>query len=685
MDRNNISFLQSIYLSAIAGLLSGIFTGCFIILILLFNSLQFVIETEMVLTVLGYLVAYTSILMFLTFLVTGFFFSLIGKFVFRNKILALKLFIPGAFPAVVLCSVIIPSLLFHFYNGLVNVQLLILITVTFLASVLISYKLRHITRTFLAFFAKHSAFTAGILIASVLMITVFWIRFPSIPYPGFSMEFMKGSNDTFFRIDPQTYKVDKTQPPPNIILISIETTRTDHIGVYGYERNITPNIDKFANENIRFDKCFVQSPATVVNLTALLTSAYPGETGVYEQTGILKNDFTTLTEILKNNGYSTIGIVSHNMLPDEKGTGIAQGFDYYENIGIKRKKAATYLTDKALQKLDESTGSVFLWLHYFEPHTKYNPPEEFFEKVSAMKTSNDAEKELLLVDYASRVGIKRSRISELYSPNENAKYIKKGYINDLYDAEIAYTDYEIGRVLGYLKENDRLDNSLVIITADHGESLDEHNLYTQHCLDLYTPASEVPLILKLPGDIEKNKVIFSPVNTIDIAPTILQKTNITVPSLFRGHSLLNHLADDDHKKNRDFILMTGWWDGLSVTLQKMKYRHPDFAVISNNYKFIVHSMEVFKIRNPLELVNLLRESLGRNLKPCELYNLAKDPSEMINITKNNKTLAEALRKKIYTSREFISYLSLRTKELNENTSKELTQDQIEKLKSLGYL
>jgi arylsulfatase A-like enzyme len=691
-NKDSKDFFKLINFAGLSGLLGGILIGCLLLSTLILFSYSFLVETGHAFIIVAYAIAYPAILLFFSFIIVELAIYFIGKLVLGKKqklFQKISIFVPASPPGLVFFSTISMYLLFYIYDGLFNLQVIILITAAFLLSVSISFKLWPITKKSLEYLASHHLISISILAVLLATIIIFWMGIPPVPYPGYDLDMIKDLGNTHFKQSSKIEKPTKLTTPPNIILITIETLRADHIGAYGYERNVSPNIDKFAAQNIRFGKCYTQSPATVVNLTALFTSAYPGETGVYAQSHKLSDEFITLTEQLKTKGYSTIGIVTNGLLPKTKGVAVAQGFDYFKNFGYDDGLYGTSgpnITMDAISKLKESTKPYFLWLHYFEPHTPYNAPKEFFEKVNSMQKTKLADKEYPLIDYGSTAGVNLKRTFRYnYQLLNGNKKVKKGYIDNLYDAEILYVDSEVGKILTYLEENNQFIDSLIIITADHGESLGEHGLYCQHCLNLYRQSTEVPLIIHLPGNKRGKIVVDSAVSTIDIAPTILEVAGISEPANMRGTSLLQSLFGTDRQGNREFVLMTGWWDGLSLKLRKFKDRNPDFAIVSGEYKYIVHSMDSYMAFYPREIIHLWRNSLTGNLKADEMFNLIKDPLEKNNIKAYKPQIAKSLKRKLYTSKEFTSYINLRSEKLKTKTKEELTEEQIKKLKSLGYL
>jgi len=688
MTRLNKNFFDLVWQASIAGCLTGASVGIVLALTLTIFSRPFLQQTGHFTLILAYVIAYMTVLMFLCFTAVQAVVYLAAKLILKRrqswfqKITAL---IPAAFPGTTFFLAVTPYLIFYVFDGLFNSKLLTLIVAAGLIAILVSFKWRALTTEFIDSMKRHSCIPVSLLPIFLLTIAAFWMFFPSTPYPQYDLQIIESLQQADYHNNPVPRNPQKSAALPNIVLISIETLRADHVSAYGYNRKISPNIDDFATDNVRFKTCYVASPGTIVNLTALLTSAFPGETGVYAQSHELAAEDTTITELLRKKGYTTIGIVSNYLLPYETGIGMAQGFDYYINYGDEYKTSSPKITKNAISKIKQAKAPFFIWLHYFDPHAPYGPPKDFYKKVGRMEQVEHAEQKFPLIDYGSTAGVKRARIGDAYRLPENTKKITKGYVSDLYDAEIFYVDYEVGRVLDFLKKNNQFEDSLTIITADHGESLVEHSLYCQHCLDLYQESALVPLLVHLPHSPQKNIVVDSLVNTIDIAPTILELTDVPVPNHFRGNSLLRYLNPNTNPKNRAFVLMTAWWDGVSLKFRKMARQHPDFAIVSNGYKYIVHSMDSCLVRSPLEMINLWRDSLTKTLLPDEMYRLDTDPLEKSDLKKDDPQLAKDLKQRIYSSREFTSYIKLREEGALTEVSNELTEQQIEKLKSLGYL
>ena len=287
-----------------------------------------------------------------------------------------------------------------------------------------------------------------------------------------------------------------SKKPRNVILISIDTCRADHLSCYGYPSKTTPNIDAIAAEGILFEKVVAPAPITLPSHASMLTGTIPVYHGVHDNMDYrLAESNITLAEILKEAGFATGGIVSALVL-DSK-FGIGQGFDNFndrfestmESNAVEQRRGDE-TTRFAINWLDENKDERFFYfLHYYDPHIEYQPPEPFASQ----------------------------------------------YAHNLYAGEIAYTDHCIGQILAKLKELDLYDSTLVIITSDHGEMLGEHGENT-HAYFIYESAIKVPLVFKVPG---RNKPvrIKQLAGLIDIVPTVCSLLDIDPPAAVAGVDL----------------------------------------------------------------------------------------------------------------------------------------------------
>lgn len=282
----------------------------------------------------------------------------------------------------------------------------------------------------------------------------------------------------------------------NVVLISIDTCRADYLSCYGYPRRITPNIDAVAKESILFENVVVPVPLTLPSHSSMLTGTIPPYHGIHDNLDYqLDQSNITLAEILKDNGFVTGAIISCFVLDSQ--FGLDQGFDTY-NDQFEEEHYAGNISERiggeasrfALEWLEEHKNErFFFFLHYYDPHSDYVPPEPF--------------------------------ASEFW--------------DNPYAGEIAYTDYCISRVIKKLKDLGLYDSTLLIITGDHGEMLGEHG-ESEHGFFIYESAIKVPLIFKLPGR-HKSKRIKEMVGLIDIVPTVYSLLGIEPPGEVQGVDL----------------------------------------------------------------------------------------------------------------------------------------------------
>ncbi|GAG97977.1 unnamed protein product, partial [marine sediment metagenome] len=281
----------------------------------------------------------------------------------------------------------------------------------------------------------------------------------------------------------------------HVVLISIDTCRADHLGCYGYLRKTSPNIDAVAAEGIMFKHAVTSVPITLPAHSSMLTGTIPIYHGVRDNNNYQLSDSSlTVAEILHQYKFVTGAVIGAFVLDSQ--FGLDQGFDFYDDkIDPGEKKFFIYSERKAEEVtrlaniwLEENKNKKsFLFLHYFDPHSPYESHERF-------------------------------RFGSGFDPNSQI---------DGYDSEIAYTDYCIGQVIDKLKELSLYDSTLLIITADHGEGLGQHNEIS-HGFFIYYSTLHVPLIIKIPTG-PKGKQINNLVALIDILPTICDSLGIDVP------------------------------------------------------------------------------------------------------------------------------------------------------------
>ncbi len=287
----------------------------------------------------------------------------------------------------------------------------------------------------------------------------------------------------------------------NFLLITIDTLRPDRLSCYSDEYVNTPNIDKLAGKGVLFNKAFAHTPTTLPSHTNILLGTTPLYHGVHDNSSfIVSDEFLTLAEHLKNHGYATGAFVG--AFPLDSRFGLTQGFDVYDdNYGSGLSQVFSYVerkaevvVERAMDWLDtQQDNPWFLWVHCFDPHQRYDPPEPF----------------------------------------------KAQYKDHPYNGEVAYVDHALGKLFDHLEENDLMDDTLTIFTGDHGESLGQHGEST-HGYFAYNSTLWIPLIVSSPG--LKPHISDQEVCHVDIFPTVCDVLNVEKPSFLQGISLFSALS-----------------------------------------------------------------------------------------------------------------------------------------------
>ncbi|MFY9562226.1 MAG: sulfatase-like hydrolase/transferase [Terriglobales bacterium] len=351
---------------------------------------------------------------------------------------------------------------------------------------------------------------------------------------------------------------------PNVVLITIDTLRADHVGCYGYQQIKTPNIDGLAADGARFERAYTPVPVTLPSHAAMLTGTYPMLSGMHDFSGNrLSPQQPTLATVLKQAGYATGAVIASAVLDSR--FGLNQGFDfYYDHFDFSRLEEANLdemerpgnvVADQALEWLGKnSQKKFFLWMHLYDPHYPYRPPEPYSR------------------EYADR----------------------------LYDGEIAFADEQVGRLLRFLKEKGSYQNTVIILAGDHGESLGEHGEKT-HGFFIYNATMHVPLIIHLPGKAAA-LAVGDPVSLVDLMPTVLSAVGLGIPSQVQGRSLLPVLRGEKADRERTLYGET--------FLPRIHFNWSELRGAENaKYHFIdAPRPELYDLtKDPAELRNLLPE------------------------------------------------------------------------------
>lgn len=323
-----------------------------------------------------------------------------------------------------------------------------------------------------------------------------------------------------------------------IVLVTIDTLRADRLGAYGSNRGLTPVLDRFGQDAVRFTAAIAQVPLTVASHATILTGAHPRRHGVRTNDGFtLPADVPTVAESLRHIGYRTAAFVGG--YPLQRSAGLSKGFDHYDDAFLREssgviERRGEDVVRAAVSWIEQNTSPqgagqpFFAWLHLFDPHSPYEAPPAF----------------------------------------------RSAHPQDPYDAEIAYTDAAIGHLFERLRELKLFDRTISIVVADHGESLGEHGERT-HGMFVYDSTIRVPLLIRLPG--RRPQTITTPVETADIAPTLASAVGASLPPT-DGQNLLplfdGATADPERATYAESYyqaVLLGWSPLRTVRTARWKY------------------------------------------------------------------------------------------------------------------
>ena len=320
----------------------------------------------------------------------------------------------------------------------------------------------------------------------------------------------------------------------DVLLITIDTLRADHLGAYGYHRPTSPAIDRFAKTAVTFDQAYTYWPKTRGSFVALLTGRRDSQTGYGKTHPVLLGFNPTLASTLKAAGYRTAAVLDNANLARENG--YDKGFDSYREMWRENDLATEMdrtraITSAGIELLTESGGQakrppLFLWLHYVNPHAPYSPPPPH---------------DTAFMDAAAGGGPALPVVPDFHGGIPRrwavAGQRRLGYYVAQYDGEIATVDAEVGRVLEALDNAGLAKRTLVVLTSDHGESLGEHAYFFDHGEDVFDPSLRIPLIVRLPGA-RANARTDVLASTLDLVPTVLDAVKVSYPPELAGASLL---------------------------------------------------------------------------------------------------------------------------------------------------
>jgi len=405
---------------------------------------------------------------------------------------------------------------------------------------------------------------------------------------------------------------------PHILLIAIDTLRADHLSCYGYRFKTSPFIDKLASEGALFYNAYAPAIPTHPGYTTMLTGVHPLHHQIVCHSGNvrLSPEIKLIGEYLKSLGYVTG--TADNLINRKGSEWFSWGFNYYFNTGgymvISKgiKVHGEVVLNRALEFLDiwsryHRDKSFFLFVHFWDPHAPYYPPRELAEKYYSGDLSSG--------DLVER--LEKTVWGRLLLKGWVGKLVKEGirdmdYIRALYDAEITYSDEKVKKLYEKLEELGIVDDTVIIVTSDHGESMGEHDIFFDHH-GLYEWDIRVPLIIRYPPEISRNTRFEGFVQHTDIVPTVLYLAGYENPVQLDGHNLLEAIR--------------GTWKGYEQLVFMENTRMTKRAYRKGGWK----------------LIETIREDpYGREPGHLELFDLNRDPLEKVNLVESERDLAYQL-------------------------------------------
>jgi arylsulfatase A-like enzyme len=401
----------------------------------------------------------------------------------------------------------------------------------------------------------------------------------------------------------------------NVVLLIVDTLRADRLGCYGYEKPTSPSIDAIAKQGVLFEQTYVQWASSLPSHASIMTSTYPHVHGAFPNGKHLNPELPTLAKILKAQGYTNGAFVSNSLVGNQYNfhlgfdTFIDQAAFDYRNTTL----AAWIHSLNAVRAIDHLTHNdlfttlavswigvhqsepLFLWMQWLYPHAPYRPPAKFLEPV-AKPYSGIANGTMAQIEL-----INKKKLT--LSPEDEERY------SALYDGEVLCSDYQIGRIVDKLRSLNLLDNTLLIISADHGENLNEHGMEYGH-YGVYDSSVRIPLIFAKPHELPAGKRVSQVVQSLEVAPTILDLLEIPRPPQFQGRSLRPLIFEDNLE-----------WESVAHSV-----------MFRDNVNFLALRSGEWKIN--------LKVRDGQNT--YELYHITTDPNELNNRFETETMIADSL-------------------------------------------
>lgn len=441
-----------------------------------------------------------------------------------------------------------------------------------------------------------------------------------------------------------TCESPKSDASPNILLITVDTLRADHLSLYGYSRETSPAIDAIGEEGMVFERMYAQRGLTWPSLASILTSQYPHQHGVRDNWMMLSGSEPTLASVLGGEGYECAAFLTNTSEQQYAGFDLVEGQDAlpYTNDMAATQNAAEWFRKRSKRE------PFFVWVHYIAPHAPYGPPEPFASRFLPPGTKPVDTSVEALLDYAVR-GV----------------FPEPGFLDACeaqYDGEIAFVDNEINTLLETLRELGLFEETVIAVASDHGEELFQHNTHHGHYPSVYSAVDQVPFVMRLPYGTMTARCA-RVVQAIDIAPTLLAAAGFDAPEAFHGVNLLDVV---DGVPDGEAFAVAEWEDKiLTITTAEHLY-------VDNPLRF---SPTVGHAKLQPEYRDAVFE-----IAEAELYDIAADPAEQVNIVDSRRKEARRLRDRLDDWAERNGWVRG-----TETAPRELDEETKRALEDMGYL
>lgn len=420
----------------------------------------------------------------------------------------------------------------------------------------------------------------------------------------------------------------------NVVFLSVDTLRVDRLGLYGYGRDTSPNLDRVAQQSVVFDRAHVPRGLTWPSLASMFTGLYPQSTNVRRNGDLLADSTPTLMTILHERGYTTAAFLANACKAFERGLD-------QKVCGTDGKTAA-----RAVDWIENSPEApFFLWVHFEAPHETYKPQEAYD----------------IFTDpgYGGKAAGSREFLDNVILSQEALPEVDHAQVSALYDGEVLFADALMGRVLQALAQTGLLESSIVVLVSDHGEELADHNNYYYHACSTYESVLHVPLMIRFPDRELAGLRIPQIVENLDLTPTLLDLLGIDIELALQGRSLLPLLNRNpegaeafDHSLAEYYRPGVGWI--RSIRTDRWRY-----------------------IYNPEKIVPTCRpEGSYFRVAREELYDHSNDPRELRNVADQFPEVVAELRKEL---------LAAMGADPEQPPPIRAGPEVIEQLKALGYL